>query len=118
MRKSTRMTVAARSNGRCEAVWWSDGQWEYRCSNPADDIHHALLRSRGGHLLDDLTSLHLFHLCRPCHDTVHANPARARRNRLIIDGFVTTELGRAIYRGTDPYLTEAYGPNPTRKSAI
>ncbi len=57
-----------RSGGRCEAdiVGW--------CMKWATVFHHVVLRSAGGADTAD----NLLHICRPCHDYIHANPAAAR----------------------------------------
>lgn len=112
--------VTDRSGGRCEAVWTVG----YRCPNPADEIQHRIPRSRARHRDEHLLDLwalldggdvdHLAHLCRPCHETAHANTVRAvdahlsgpfgsmtdLRTGIVILGTVTSGPdGRPVYRG-------------------
>lgn len=113
--------LAERSGGRCEAVWHTGD----RCPNLADAIHHRLPRSRaslaGDHLLDLAGDLdNLAYLCRPCHDTVHANPHRARtahlangwgplRRGITIDGSISRDVdGTLHYVGTSDEYAARY----------
>ena len=71
-----RDAVTARSGGLCE--WPS-------CPNPATDLHHKQMRSQGGkHTVDNLA-----HLCRGCHDRIHANPAQSYEAGWLIRGRTT-----------------------------
>lgn len=58
---TVRTQVVGRSRGWCE--WPS-------CTEQATDMHHLLMRSQGG----THTVANLRHLCRRCHDRIHANP--------------------------------------------
>lgn len=59
----------------CEACW----QIEWNYPRPATDVHH--LRGRAGSLL--LNRRYWLAVCRPCHQWIGANPAKAREYRLI-----------------------------------
>ncbi len=56
-----------RSYGRCEAR--IKGCWTW-----GQIFHHVILRSAGGADTAD----NLLHVCRSCHDWIHANPGSAR----------------------------------------
>ena len=60
--------VQKRSNGLCEA------NFAPNCTGRGEQVHHVLLRSRGGnkHRVDEL-----LHVCLPCHQHIHAKPLRA-----------------------------------------
>jgi len=105
----TDQVVAAvrwRSKGVCEAVWNLSGDPEAgrRCHRDGVDHHHALLRSRGGRLLDALSfPFHIVLLCRPCHDRAHARKDSGVRAfdglPLIVAGQVRSRHGRIEYVG-------------------
>ena len=99
MNKNLVKRVVDRSQGRCEAIY----PGPYRCMNPADQIHHRLLRKHGARILEaagDITNL--LHLCHPCHKSAHANPARSYDNGLLVQGSVVTALdGSPVYVGPD-----------------
>lgn len=106
--------VAERSNGQCEAMVALGRQTWIRCGVRPVQIHHKLLRSRGGDVLDRAgETYHLIALCGQHHNWAHANPEKATQAGLIIDGQVTIEGGVIVYRGTDRYLSglhSAYDP--------
>lgn len=59
---AARPVVAKRSGGMCEC-----------CGvKRATDMHHRKLRRHGDHAAGNIV-----HLCRPCHDWAHAEPAAA-----------------------------------------
>ncbi len=66
--RSGQRQVRARSGGRCEAAVAG------RCTKWGSHVHHVVLRSAGGADTAD----NLLHVCQPCHDWIHANPAAAR----------------------------------------
>lgn len=81
-----------------------------RCGVRPVQIHHRLLRSRGGDVLDNMGETdHLIALCMKHHNWAHAHPAQALKSGLIIDGQVTIEGSRVVYRGTDWSLKLKYG---------
>jgi hypothetical protein len=78
---------------------------------PGEEIHHLLTRGRGGGALDAVgETYHLAHLCRIHHRS--ADGALAYSAGLLIDGFCIYDriLARPVYRGSDEWLTEHYGP--------
>ena len=102
-----RKRIHARSDGRCEAVVCVNNA-EFRCHNPAQEIHHMLTKARGGAVLDNVhETYHLIHLCHNCH--AMCDGADAYDGGMLIDGYMTTEQGRPFYRGTDEYLQYKYG---------
>lgn len=109
-----RALVWDRADDRCEAVF----EYDNRCRNLADELHHRIKRAAGGTTLDRLAvdalsvgtfdaSRHLAHLvalCLPCHHEVaHGQPDRARRLGLAVPGTVVSERwsGRTYYVGPD-----------------
>ena len=79
-----------------------------RCWDRPVEIHHALTRARGGHILDYFgETYHLIALCRRHH--AGADGGDAYEGKLLIDGYVTQESGRVVYYGTDDYLRTKYG---------
>lgn len=105
---STRDLVIERSSGQCEAMIELPRCWT-RCGRGPVDVHHALKRSRGGHLLDPYEIYHLIALCRRHHK--QAEEENEWEAGLIIPGYVITDkiTGRPVYTGSDPYLSERYG---------
>jgi len=83
-----------------------------RCGRSPVERHHRLTRARGGAILDKVgETYHLIDLC-PAHHRM-ADGAVAYQNGLLLDGYVTTSVeGEPVYVGSDPYLTELYGPVP------
>lgn len=84
-------------------------KYRIRCTNRAVEIHHRLLRSHGGNLLDHYYEMyHLMHLCTDCHHA--AQGTEAYEGGLIISGLVTIDVVRdwPMYQGPDPYLSERY----------
>lgn len=71
--KTTKQAITVRSGGRCEA------RWDDRCVGVGQVFHHVLRRSQGGRGTVDNGA----HLCRPCHDRVHAHPADAYARGLL-----------------------------------
>lgn len=118
-----RRAVWDRAQGRCEATY-PGGSGRYRCLNPADELHHAMPRGRGGRLLDraaeravrdgsfdrDRHLAHLLALCFVCHhDVAHGQPLRAREARLILPGHVISHFdGAPLYVGADPVLSRLW----------
>lgn len=103
--------VLIRSGGRCEAMIRLPRAWT-RCGKQGVDVHHALKRSRGGHLLDVVgETYHLVALCRAHHR--QAERENDWEAGLIISGYVSIDMitGRPVYTGPDTYLTERYGAN-------
>lgn len=111
---NARAEVIRRSYGMCEAMVRLPRAYA-RCGRSPVDVHHALKRSRGGHLLDVVgETYHLIALCRSCHMAAEAeNDWEAG---LILHGYVSTDstTGWPIYTGPDPYLTATY-PNTERE---
>ncbi len=65
----SRPVVKGRSGGMCE-----------RCgAERATDMHHRQLRRHGDHL-----PANLVHVCRTCHNAVHADPAKAELAGFIV----------------------------------
>jgi hypothetical protein len=83
------------------------GKWT-RCGvRNGVEVHHALTRGRGGRILDEEGECyHLIVLCQAHHRG--ADGEDAYEGDLLIDGYMTRERGRAVYHGTDPYLSEKY----------
>lgn len=112
-----RQAVYERSGGRCEAAVDERGHPDHRCLNKAEEIQHALPRSRGGYLLDAVPGeiYHLIHLCRPHHRWAERERAIAYTTDLLIAGDVNWDklTQRPVYRGPDPYLSKEY-PDGTR----
>jgi len=124
-----RRRVYQRCHGRCEALVQvmanrrdpSDGMalpiqhevWT-RCFDIGVEIHHAMLRSRGGTILDQWGEIyHLVALCHRHHHTAHSRVAESYASGLIIDGYVTTgPSGFPVYTGVDEYLTLTYPEQP------
>lgn len=83
------------------------GVWT-RCFRAGIEVHHLLTRARGGDLLDRAgETYHLVGLCHWCHRKAHQAGGRAAE--LLLDGYVTMEIGRLVYVGPDNYLSEKYG---------
>lgn len=108
-----RLATLARAGSRCEAeVQVQAGSvtvWT-RCFASPVEVHHALTRSRGGDLLDEVgEDHHLSALCVHHHRTAHAGGGRA----LMLEGYVARDsaTGRVYYSGPDEYLSEKY-PDP------
>lgn len=110
--------VKARSGGHCEAVvilpsTWAPERFQIasvvsRCGKTPVETHHRLTRGRGGVHLDHVAeSYHLMHLCRRCHAVAH-DAELAFEAGLLIEGRVTLENDRPVYRGPDEYLTKHY----------
>lgn len=100
--------VATRSGSMCEAMVYVPGAGVWtRCGRSPIQMHHMLLRSRGGTRLDDAGETHhLAALCMRCHQVAHED----RSSDLVIDGYVEDlGEGRLKYDGTDEYLLEKYG---------
>ncbi len=72
---ATRMVVARRSGGRCEAP-----EHAPECTGRADHMHHRMLLSQGGS--DHPTNL--LHTSWKCHQAIHANPARSYANGSLV----------------------------------
>ena len=92
----------------CEAMVALPRTWT-RCGKPMIEVHHALKRSRGGHLLDPYDIYHLIALCHTHHRYVETS---GDETGMLIDGYVITDsiTGRPVYTGSDVYLTATYGP--------
>lgn len=101
--------VAERSGGQCDAMV-RVGKVYARCGVSPIQIHHKLLRSRGGDVLDAVGETHhLMALCRQHHDWAHAHPQKAVQGGLIIEGQVWLGGdGVPVYVGTDPVLLASY----------
>lgn len=95
---------------RCEAmVKLASGKYTM-CGADGAELHHKLLRSRGGVILDEAgETYHQIRLCRSHHHWAHMNVKAAYDGGLIIDGYVTTVAGQPYYEGRDKFLTEKYG---------
>lgn len=121
-----RKRVYDRSHGRCEALVQVPGNpiemgmvvqyqdvWT-RCYDTGVEVHHALLRRRGGSLLDSWGEIyHLIALCHRHHRQAHSSVSASVAAGLIIPGEVyTAPSGYPVYRGTDPYLSHQY-PEPS-----
>lgn len=80
------------------------------CGVEPAELHHKLLRSRGGVLLDEAgEKYHQIHLCRQHHDWCHKNVALAIEGGLIIEGYISTNPdGSLCYDGPNTYLKETY----------
>jgi hypothetical protein len=79
------------------------------CGAEHAELHHKLTRARGGLLLDAVgESYHHLWLCREHHGVAHDQGSAFSRG-LLIDGYVTTELGKPHYVGSDEYLSATYG---------
>lgn len=80
-----------------------------RCGKPIIEIHHALKRSRGGHLLDPYDIYHLIALCHQHHRYAETS---GHETGMLIDGYVITDSisGKPVYTGSDLYLTAKFGP--------
>lgn len=77
--QASRLLVAARSGGFCEASL--DG-----CTVYAQHVHHKAGR-RGPHAHD---AGNLLHVCLACHESIHANPERS-----YAEGWMVKRLGSA-----------------------
>jgi hypothetical protein len=80
-----------------------------RCGRGPIEVHHALKRSRGGHLLDAYTDYHLIAVCH-----MHHRQAEEENDwdaGLILPGYVITDsiTGRPVYTGPDEYLSKEFG---------
>ena len=94
----------------CEAMIWINEVWT-RCWRKPTEKHHMLTRARGGAILDSVgETYHLINLCREHH--AWSDGGQAYDAGTLIDGYVTTENGKVIYNGSDPYLTRKYGHGP------
>lgn len=117
-----RRRVYERSHGRCEALVQVPGNpielgmvvqyqdvWT-RCFDTGVEVHHALLRRRGGTLLDQWGEIyHLIALCHRHHRNAHSSVANAVAGGLIIPGeVVSSNQGYPVYHGVDPYLSLTY----------
>lgn len=89
--KQVRRAVQERSEGVCE-----------RCGmKKATDLHHRDRRGDGNHTIENAG-----HVCRACHNTIHANPETSRREGWIVVE-PDTPAGHGIrYRGAWVYLDE------------
>lgn len=98
-----RKTLAERSKGWCEAQLPC-------CLGRATDPHHRITRKDGGRQgeakerSDRLSDL--LHLCRCCHDWVHAYPAKARPLGLLLKERQIPSMELVAYRGEPVYLTD------------
>lgn len=107
MNWTAREQVLARAERACEAFVEINFQVWTRCGKGPVEVHHALTRSRGGKILDEEGEIyHLIALC-PEHHRM-ADGEAAYEGDLLIDGYMTREQGRAVYHGTDEYLSKAY----------
>jgi hypothetical protein len=105
-KESIREQVLRRSQGHCEAMVRLDRAW-VRCGKSPVDDHHVLPRGRGGSVLDAAgETYHHLALCRAHHQEVDE---RGASSGLIIEGYVRTDAGQAIYVGPDLYLSSKYG---------
>lgn len=103
--------VRARADNHCEALIKVRGVFT-RCGIYSEDVHHRLLRKRGGNALDSVGELyHLIALCRRHHNWVHQHPEQATVSGLYIRGQAWVEGNRVVYQGPDDYLTAHYGRN-------
>lgn len=87
-----------------------------RCQRIATDNHHALRRSQGGTLLDEIgETYHMLALCHECHMAAHAG----HYPYLFLDGSVQRDKvnDRLIYTGTDEYLKGKYGEEVAQEDA-
>lgn len=101
-----RAKVLERSGGFCEAMVALTRAWA-RCGRSPVDDHHALPRSRGGSLLDEVGELyHHIALCRWHHSQVDEYGADSG---LLIQGSVYRDGTRLVYKGPDEYLSKRYG---------
>ena len=117
---NVRRTVQLRSNNQCEAVIRlmprDSTPVHTRCGLSPVEIHHRLLRSRGGLILDDAgEDYHLLALCRKHHKHAHEDPYSTEAG-LMITGYVITRNGRPLYTGQDWYLTKRWGPDEQQPS--
>lgn len=80
-----------------------------RCFASPVEVHHMLLRSRGGTVLDAYgETMHLIALCRTHHRTAHG--PHGYEMGLIIDGYVSSGAdGRPVYQGRHEGLRAEYG---------
>jgi hypothetical protein len=98
-----RRALAARSGAVCEIG--RDG-----CLGAARDVHHRVLRGNGGRhgsareTSDRLSNL--LHLCRVCHEWVHAHVAAAREAGWLLDGREVPPQVALAYRGEPRYLAD------------
>ena len=98
-----RAALRERSGGRCEVVL--PGCWV-----TAVDAHHRALRKGGGRcgpareLSDRLSNL--LHVCRFCHDAIHARPAAAGEGGRLLKGYEIPPFEIVLYRGTPVYLAD------------
>ena len=93
-----RRVLAVRSGGVCEIGLVSV------CLGQARDVHHRVRRGAGGRhgaaraASDRLSNL--LHVCRSCHEWVHANPAVSRGAGWLLGlGFGVPGLAVVSYRG-------------------
>ncbi|MGE0796207.1 MAG: HNH endonuclease [Acidimicrobiia bacterium] len=77
---TSRRAVAERSGGRCEV------RIRGVCTGRAVHLHHVQRRDGGDH-----SPSNLLHVCRRCHDHVHAHPAWAREHGFIRSAFTPTK---------------------------
>jgi hypothetical protein len=71
--RKAKKVVHERSGG------WCEGRVPLVCTHAATDVHHLILRSRGG-THDPAT---LVHLCRACHTWTHHHPSEATERGLM-----------------------------------
>jgi hypothetical protein len=92
-----RRVLAVRSGGVCEVSLPV-------CRGQATDVHHRVRRGAGGRhgaarVASDSVA-NLLHVCRSCHEWVHANPALARDSGWLLGlGLGVPELAVVSYRG-------------------
>lgn len=101
-----RAKVLERSGGFCEAMVALPRSWA-RCGRSPVDDHHALPRSRGGSLLDEVGEMyHHIALCRFHHSQVDEY---GFDSGLLIAGYAYRDGTRIVYQGPDEHLTRVYG---------
>jgi hypothetical protein len=113
-----RQACYKRSYSRCEAMvrlpsarrqFVEDSAVWTRCGMPNVEVHHALTRSRGGGILDEVgEDYHLIVLCPGCHR--QAEGASAYEGGLLLSGYVSWNSSRTwpVYDGPDEYLSVTY----------
>lgn len=97
-----------RSDGMCEGMVRGENGIYSRCWVKPVEAHHLLTRARGGGILDEVGDIaHLIHLCSYHHRM--SDGESAYLGGLLIDGYVSKENGRIVYKGSDPELNRKYG---------
>lgn len=102
--------VRWRSKGVCEAYWIKTGDaFEGNCRNAGEHMHHALLKSRGGRILDrESFADHITLLCQRCHERAHADQEAGVRKSdqmpLIIRGEITERHNFLEYIGPSQHF--------------